>query len=56
MPKRSGLDGELIGEIKRLHNEGRTLQELSEGLNLDVDEVRVALAGGIWPREAGDSK
>jgi len=55
MPKRSGLDGELIREIKRMHNEGRTIEELSMGLDISESEIKVALAGGIWPREEGDS-
>lgn len=43
----------MIAEIKRLHNEGRTLEELETGLGLDKQEIEVALGGGIYARGYG---
>jgi len=52
----SGLDPAIVKKIRWLHEKGRTVEEISLGLDLDEREVEVALAGGIMPRKAEEGK
>jgi len=54
--KRSGIDPTIIKKIRRLHEKGRTVEEISLGLDLDEREVEIALAGGVMPRRAKEGK
>ena len=54
--KRSGLDPTIIRTVKRLHARGRTNEEIALGLDLDEQEVEIALAGGVTPRRAKEGE
>ncbi|MCD6417828.1 hypothetical protein J7M00_03485 [bacterium] len=51
----SGLDPTIIGTIKRLHERGRTVEEISLGLDLDEEEVELALAR-VMPKKTEDKR
>ena len=51
----SGLDPVIVQKIRRLHEKGRTIEEISLGLDLDEEEVELALAR-VMPRKAEEGK
>lgn len=54
--KRSGVDPVIVKKIRWLHEKGRTVEEISLGLDLDKEEIEIALAGGIMPRKAEERR
>jgi len=51
----SGLDPVIVQKIRRLHEKGRTVEEISLGLDLDEEEIELALAR-VMPRKTEDKR